>query len=273
MIDTLIDVLDAVEIDGLRLAFERSGTGPPVVLAHGYVGDGPSTWRRQLDELSDEFTVVAWDAPGAGGSSDPPEGFSMANYSDCLARFIGALKLTNPHVVGLSFGGAMVIDLCSRHHGLAATATLVGAYAGWAGSLPPEEVDRRLQQALELADLSPAELVDTLLPTMFADSAPADIVDMFRVALMAFHPVGFRAMARASAEDLRAAVSTIDVPTLLIYGTNDVRAPLKVADHLHRSIQESELLLLDNAGHLCNVDAASEFNSAVREFFHRHGNT
>jgi pimeloyl-ACP methyl ester carboxylesterase len=50
-----------------------SGDGSPLVLLHGYVGDGPTTWRRQLDGLSDEFTVVPWDEPGSGRSSDPPD--------------------------------------------------------------------------------------------------------------------------------------------------------------------------------------------------------
>ena len=65
--------MDLVDIDGLHIAYERAGNGPPLVLLHGYVGDGPTTWRRQLDALCDEFTVIAWDAPGAGRSSDPPE--------------------------------------------------------------------------------------------------------------------------------------------------------------------------------------------------------
>src|SRR5437899_7194248 len=59
---------------GLRIAYERAGNGPPLVLLHGFVGDGRE-WRRQVDGLSDQFTVVAWDAPGAGASSDPPESF------------------------------------------------------------------------------------------------------------------------------------------------------------------------------------------------------
>ena len=77
-----------VDVDGLRIAYERVGSGPPLVLLHGYVGDGATTWRRQLDGLSDEFTVVAWDAPGAGRSADPPEWFGMAGYADCLAGFV-----------------------------------------------------------------------------------------------------------------------------------------------------------------------------------------
>src|SRR5699024_7264081 len=99
--------METVDVDGIRVAYERVGEGPPLVLLHGYVGDGPATWRRQLDALSDEFTVVAWDAPGAGGSADPPEMLGMAGYADCLAGFVDALGLTAPHIVGLSFGGAL----------------------------------------------------------------------------------------------------------------------------------------------------------------------
>ena len=64
---------ETVEVDGRRIAYERAGDGPPLVLLHGCVGDGPTTWRRQLDGLSEEFTVLAWDAPRAGGSDDPPQ--------------------------------------------------------------------------------------------------------------------------------------------------------------------------------------------------------
>jgi pimeloyl-ACP methyl ester carboxylesterase len=57
--------MEMIEVDGLRIAYERAGAGPLLVLLHGYVGDGPTVWRRQLDGLCDEFTVVAWDAPGS----------------------------------------------------------------------------------------------------------------------------------------------------------------------------------------------------------------
>ena len=58
-----------VEVGGLTIAYERAGTGPPVALAHGFVGDARSTWDSQIEGLADEFTVIAWDAPGAGGSA------------------------------------------------------------------------------------------------------------------------------------------------------------------------------------------------------------
>ncbi len=74
------------------------------MLLHGGFGFASRSWRRQLDALSDEFTVVAWDMLGCGCSSDPPEGFRDADFADGLAAFITALGLKWPHVLGLSFG-------------------------------------------------------------------------------------------------------------------------------------------------------------------------
>jgi pimeloyl-ACP methyl ester carboxylesterase len=258
--------MEMVEVDGIRVAYERVGEGPPLVLLHGYVGDGPTTWRRQLDELSDDFTVVAWDAPGAGQSSDPPEEFGMAGYADCLANFVDALELRQPHVAGLSFGGALALELFRRHPTIPTTLVLASAYAGWAGSLPAEIAEQRLQQALLLSNLSPGEFVGALLPSMFSDATPAEYVDAFGTAMWAFHSVGFRAMARASAEDLREVLPMITVPTLLVYGDNDVRAPMPVAENLHAGIAGSTLVVLPGVGHLCNIEAADEFNRTVRAF-------
>ena len=79
--------MDTVNAAGHRIAYDLRGEGPPLVLLHGYVGDR-RMWRRQIEDLSDEFTVVAWDAPGYGGSSDPPEAFPLSDFADCLAAFI-----------------------------------------------------------------------------------------------------------------------------------------------------------------------------------------
>jgi pimeloyl-ACP methyl ester carboxylesterase len=264
--------VEHLEVDGLRICYERAGEGPLLLLLHGYVGDGPTTWGPQLDGLADEFTVVAWDAPGAGGSADPPDGFGMPAYADCLAGFVRGLRLGAPHVAGLSFGGALALAFQARHPEVARTLVLASAHAGWAGSLPPEEADHRLRQAMALAGMSPDEFVATLLPTMFAPGTPAHAVDGFGTAMRAFHPAGFRAMAHASAGDLRDGLGQIDVPTLLLYGDTDVRAPLAVAEALAAAIPGSELTLLPGAGHVCNLEAANRFNHEVRDFLRTYRN-
>ena len=214
--------------------------------------------------------MVAWDAPGAGSSSDPPPNIGISGYADCLAGFIRELGFDRAHVAGLSFGGALALELCRRHPDIATTLTLVSAYAGWHGSLPAEAADQRLRQALALADLPPRELVQALLPTMFSETTPRDVVERFGAALLAVHPVGFRAMAQASAVDLRDALPAIEVPTLLVYGTDDVHAPLTVAQALHAAIAGSTLIVLAGVGHLCNMEAPAQFNAALRTFLVDH---
>ena len=92
------------------------------------------------------------------------------------------------------------------------------------------------------------------------------VVEEFGATLGAFHPVGFRAMAHAASEDLSAVLPTITVPTLLVYGSEDTRAPLPIAQHLHAAIPGSVLVVLPDVGHLCNLEAPHQFNSAVRRF-------
>lgn len=260
--------MEQVEVDGLQIAYERAGSGPLLVLLHGYVGDGPTTWRRQLDGLSDEFTVVAWDAPGAGRSTDPPERFGLDGYARCLAGFIETLRLGTASVAGLSFGGILALALQRRHSARSSALILASAYAGWGGSLPPEVAEQRLRQALVLADRAPGAFVAALLPTMFSKPMPRETLDSFRASMQAFHPRGFRAMAQASAEDVRDVLPHVDVPTLLVYGERDVRAPLTVAEALHAAITGSTLVVLPDAGHLCNLEAPDEFNVAIRDFLH-----
>lgn len=263
--------MDHVDVDGLQIAYERAGSGPPLVLLHGGVGDGPATWRDQLDGLCDDFTCIAWDAPGAGESDDPPESFRLPDYADCLAGFIDALGLDRPHVAGLSFGGGLAIQFFDRYPAVPRSLVLAGAYTGWAGSLPPDRVEHRLQLAKGLVEGPPEELVEELLPTMFSDTAPREGVDRFGGSMAEFHPVGALVMAHSFAEaDLRDVLPTIDVPTLLIYGDEDVRSPLEVARAIHDAIPNSELVVLEGVGHVCCVEAPERFNAEVRTFLHRH---
>jgi len=262
--------VNSVDVHGLAMTYERFGTGPTIVFVHGYVGDGASTWSPQLSGLSDEFDVIALDLPGAGGSDDPPEDFGMEGFAEAVAGSVANLGVRSSHLVGLSFGGATVIEFCRRHQAEVTTITLVGAYAGWGGSLPPEEVGRRLDQALELSQLDPPALVDALLPTMFAASAPPQVVAGYAESLARFHPRGLRAMARACTADLTDVLETIHLPALLVYGDDDTRAPAGVGSQLHRAIHGSELVQIPGAGHVCNVDAPEAFNSALRRFLRDH---
>ena len=262
--------LRRVQVGELSIAFEQRGEGPALVLLHGGVSDSRE-WRRQVHGLSDAFTVVAWDAPGCGGSSDPPAHFLMPDYADCLAEFIDALGLCRPHVVGLSFGGTLALELYRRHPGMPRTLVLASAYTGWAGSLNPEEVSKRLDGVIRDAQLPGQEFASRWLPTLFTTDAPADLIEELKSIIAGFHPHGARTMASAmAAADLRSVLPLIDVPTLLVYGEADVRSPITVAKELHNGIADSTLVVFPDVGHQLNMEAADQLNAALRDFIGRH---
>jgi len=255
-----------VEVEGLSVAYRRAGEGAPLVLLHGGLSDSREL-RRQLEELSNEFDVVAWDAPGCGGSSDPPETIGLDRYADCLAGFIAALGLERPNVVGLSFGAGLALELYRRHPQLVASLVLASAYAGWAGSLPPEVAEERLRDVRRQADLPPDVVVAEWLPTLFTSSVPADVVEEMAAIMRDFHPAGMRAMANAFGRaDLREALPQVKVPTLLLYGDADERSPRDAAVELSAAIPNSRLVRLEHAGHQINMEDPERFNAELRQF-------
>ena len=169
-------------------------------------------------------------------------------------------------MIGLSFGGALALAFAARYPEAPRSLVLASAYAGWFGSLPRDDAEQRLHQALALSELSTDEFVAALLPTMFTSSVPRQDVDGYESAMRRFHPVGFRALSWASSEDLRPQLSRIVAPALLVYGDSDVRAPRDVARNLRASLPGSRLVMLPGVGHCCNTEAPDAFNREVRTF-------
>ncbi|HKY16747.1 MAG TPA: alpha/beta fold hydrolase, partial [Microthrixaceae bacterium] len=164
--------MEHVDVDGVRIAYTRAGTGPPLVMVHGAPADS-RTWQWMRPDLSRDHTVIAWDAPGFGQSSDIDATWRAAQFADALATFIAALDLERPHIVGHSFGTVVTLSLFQRHPKVPASLVLIGGYAGWAGSLPPEEVARRVEMFLGMADLGDA-FDPRSYPGLFTDLIPAD---------------------------------------------------------------------------------------------------
>lgn len=258
-----------IEVSGLRIAYRQAGTGPPLVLLHGGMEDSRA-WIRQLEGLADEFTVLAWDAPGCGHSTDVPETWRLADFADALSAWLHELNVGHPHVLGLSWGSSVALEFYRRHPATPASLILASAYAGWAGSLSPEEVALRHASVLAAADLPPEELSKGW-PGLFSTAATHDLIE--QVMSMAadnsglVHPGGYRAIAHSMAEaDLRDVLPQIRVPTLLLYGEMDERSPLHIAEDLCAQIPTAVLVVIPGVGHLANVEAPATFNAHVRRF-------
>jgi pimeloyl-ACP methyl ester carboxylesterase len=254
------------EVGNLSVAYERTGNGPVLVLLHGFTHDS-RVWRPQLESLADQFTVIAWDAPGAGQSSDPPETFLIGDWADCLAGLLDAAEIDRVHLLGLSWGGLLAQEFYRRHAPRVLSLVLADTYAGWKGSLPEPVPEERLAACLRDASLPSAEFVPRYLPGMFGASPPPQARDELARIMSDFHPVGFRLMATALAHaDTRELLATIRVPVLLVWGDADVRSPMTVAHQIRDAMPRARLAVIPGAGHISNLEEPAEFNSNVREF-------
>jgi pimeloyl-ACP methyl ester carboxylesterase len=261
--------VEVVRTNGLELAYRRAGEGPPLVLLHGLSSDG-RIWKPQLAGLAEELTVVAWDEPGAGRSSDLPGEFGLADYAECLGTLIRALDLGPVHLAGLSWGGTVALELYRHHPGLVATLILVDTYAGWKGSLPEEEVRARVAGMCEMLG-APAEEFDPTPPGLFAGDPLSEFVPLLDEMAADVRRETFKNLIHVMPEaDQRDLLDRIAVPTLLIWGELDVRSPLDVARQFEQAIPDTELVVLTGAGHVSNLERPEEFNDAVREFCRRH---
>jgi pimeloyl-ACP methyl ester carboxylesterase len=258
--------MNKLQVGGLEIAYMEKGSGTPIVLLHGALSDSRA-WKNQIAELSEKFHVVAWDAPGCGRSSDPPDTYSLTGYAECLASLIEHLELDSPHILGLSFGGGLALEFYRIYPKIPGSLILVSAYAGWAGSLPAREVEKRLQNGLKQSEMPPEQVVKMWLPTLFTDSTPDDVVKESARIMSDFHPDGMRTMLRAFAKaDLSGMLQEIKVPVLLLYGDADRRSPLHIAQKLHSGIPLSKLVIIKGVGHVVNSEAPEKFNAVVREF-------
>ena len=261
--------MEVIQASGLEIAFERVGEGPPLVLVHGAADDHRS-WQPQLDALPDEFTVVAWDEPGAGRSSSVPADFGITDYARCLAALIEELALGPAHIAGLSWGGTVTLELYRQRPELVSALILADTYAGWKGSLPASEVRARVEVVRRMLDARPDEF-DPALSGLFAADPPPRVVrllseiaaDVRRETLEVQLPV-------MAATDQRDLLPRIAVPTLLIWGEVDARSPLTVAREFELAIPEATLVVIPEAGHLSNLEQPERFNEAVRAFCRAH---
>jgi pimeloyl-ACP methyl ester carboxylesterase len=199
--------VEHVDVDGMPIAYTRAGSGPALVMLHGAPSDS-RTWQWMVPDLSRDHTVIAWDAPGFGESSDIDDSWRAPQFADALAAFVAVLGLERPHLVGHSFGTMVALSLFRRHPAVPASLVLVGGYAGWAGSLTPDEVARRLEMFVGMAELGDA-FDPKSYPGLFSDLIPADrdaaLATMMRENI---RPATIRAAGHIGAEtDLRSGMA------------------------------------------------------------------
>ena len=204
----------------------RAGDGPPIVLLHGAASDA-RLFRPQLSALADEFTLIAWDEPGAGRSDEPPEHFGLADYADAAAGLIAAIGLDSVQIGGLSWGGVVAQEVYRRHPDRVRSLLLFDTYAGWKGSLSAEELreplapERSSRRAFHRNASRRRPRCRGCCPSPRLPRLVAELAEI----VAETNPAALRRVAIAVSEcDHRDLLPRIDVPTLLHLGRS--RHPL-----------------------------------------------
>jgi pimeloyl-ACP methyl ester carboxylesterase len=257
--------MESIRTAGLEIAYERAGRGPPIFLLHGAFGNH-RLWKPQIDGLAEDFTVVAWDEPGAGGSSDLPAEFGLPDYARCLAALIEEVGLGPGHIAGLSWGGVVAIELHAQRSDLVESLILADTYAGWKGSLPAEEVSARVEGVHEML-AAPEKGFERGFPGLFGAAPSPEAVSLIEQAAAGARLETMRVQIDLIAHaDQRRLLPLIAVPTLLIWGEDDARSPLTIARQFNEAIVGSELVVIPGSGHMSNLERPDLFNAAVGDF-------
>ena len=261
-------VRGVLSVRGVELAYDEEGRGAAFVLLHGFPFDR-SMWREQTEVLSANFRVIAPDLRGLG---ETPSGGVTAATMDEMAEDVAAL-LDSLHVGravlgGLSMGGYVAFEFFRRFPHRVRALVL-------ADTRPQGDDDdgkrTREENARKVLREGIGPLVDSMLPKLLSASTRErrpDVVGRVSEMMLAVRPEGAAAALRGMAvrRDQTELLSRIDVPTLVIVGTEDAITPPADAEAMAAKIEGARLVRVEGAAHLSNVERPEEFNRALLDF-------
>jgi pimeloyl-ACP methyl ester carboxylesterase len=252
--------------DGTRIAFWRSGEGPPLVLAHGATADHTTTWRFVLPELERHFTVYAMDRRGRGGSGDALE-YDLQREAEDVAAVVDSIG-EPVTLLGHSYGGLCALHAALLTSNLHRLILYEGTPLRGADEVRPGVIDR-MQAMLEAGD------VEGVLVSMFRElvEMPPEELDMMRSQQDAWAvrlrnvptlPRELRALERYAFEPER--FRTMRTPTLLLVGEHSPPRELENARGVAAALPEARVVVLPGQQHAAMYAAPELFVREVVQF-------
>ncbi|MCP5098413.1 MAG: alpha/beta fold hydrolase [Chloroflexi bacterium] len=254
--------------DDFSMAFVDSCDKLTLLLIHGFPLNS-TMWSPQIDELEGYVRVIAPDLRGHGNTDAVDGPYQMSQLADDCADLLGHLGVATPFVVcGLSMGGYVALEFYRRYPeyvaGLVLTATRAGADSD-------EGKANRDKAVAGIQENGVDGLIDGMLPKLVTKETAVsdpDTLSFIRQIMEKTTDVGaigaLQGMRdRSDSTDL---LSEISVPTLIIHGKDDQLIPISEAEVMHKAIKNSKLVVLENAGHLPNLENVDEFNDVMIDF-------
>lgn len=241
----------------------------PLVLLHG-IGSAARSFRHQLAGLSTARRVIAWDAPGYGGSTPLPQASPTAeDYAARLSAFLDDLDIARCHLLGHSLGCLIAARFALRQAPRLASLTLCAIAAGH-GRVPVEERQRLLDQRVgDILTLGPSEMARRRGPRLLALDAPAEAVAAVIETMAAAHPEGYAQAARMlSTGDIAADIEALpaSLPIQVIYGEADIITPPARNLEIAALRPEAPVTAIPGAGHALYLEQPAALNAAIAGF-------
>jgi 3-oxoadipate enol-lactonase len=260
--------MTVIQVGEIELDYERSGTGPPLLLIMGLSGTALSWGEPFLAQLRQDFDVIAYDHRGIGASSRLDGPITIREMAADAAGLLEALELDSAHVLGISMGGMIAQELALAHPERVRTLTLGCTYCGGPGSVrAAEEVWARVIGAGRSGD---RELV---LRTMWEINVSAEFaadeaerqrfVERALSRRVAVEVIEQQARA-AAAHDTSSRLGEIELPTLVIHGTEDQMIPVSNGHMIAQLIPGAPLEILDGVGHMFFLERPERSTELLR---------
>jgi pimeloyl-ACP methyl ester carboxylesterase len=275
-----MSTLNEIELHGHRVCFRLEGEGPVVVLIHGITGRSDQ-WEPAIDHLAADHTVLAPDLLGHGESAKPRGDYSLGAYASAVRDIMVALGHDRATIVGHSLGGGIAMQFAYQFPERIERLVLVDS-----GGL-----GREVHPMLRAATLPGSELVLPLLThaTLLAGGASIGRglgrlglqagIDMAEIS-RGFASLGNTEARHAFIQTMRAVLDpggqrvsaldrlylTEDLPSLLVWGSNDPVIPVDHGRAAHELMPGSRFELLDGVGHFPQLEAPYEFGRLLADF-------
>lgn len=259
-------------VDGVRLRYVRAGTGPAIVLLHGFASS-IVTWRDVMPALARDHDVIALDFPGFGGSAIR-EGLPPSKYPGLVVGFMEGLGLPRASLAGNSLGGGVAVVVAARHPQRVDRLVLIdsvgynlaSADRPWLLRVAGQKPVARLVEALPLR----RPLVTLALHQIFHDDrlVTRERIDEYVAPLLRPGAVAAAQALLASGDDLGlpGLVAQVRAPTLVVWGREDTWVPVAQADRFVAAIPGSRKVVIEGCGHMPQEERPEEVARLLEEF-------
>jgi len=250
-----------------EIVYHVIGEGPPVILLHPFPANH-EFWLPVAEALSTKYRVILPDLRGHADSGVGAGPATMEKHAADIARVMDDAEVGRAPMVGVSIGGYALFEFWRMHRGRFAALVL---YNTKATADPPEARAARLQAASDVLERGTEPFFESMIPRLLGKTtreARPDLVDGVLRMMHKMSPEDVAQVQRGMAErpDSMETLNTIDVPTLVVTGDEDVLTGVNEAELMCRHIANSQLRVIPKAGHYSPWEQPEEAGKLLRRF-------